>query len=301
MNINIIMKKIAFLASAAVLLALTACNTLDPARPEAKAITIDAAIDVPTRATTTGNSEKFDTGDKVVLFVWTGSASAIPPLPLWNGIEHELQSDGSWKPASAMYWQDFTSAHYFLGVYPARSISDFKADSFTLKADDYVASDLLVATETGGLTASDKPVKLNFKHLMARFQVNMNFRSQFSGTPTVAVAAKAASGCTVDYLAGTVAAGAQESVALAKLAAPADGYAQSCGGIMIPQNGFRTVTLTIDGTDYVYTHPEDIQLVSGQVTVLNLTVGRDKIELASDITIADWTAGSTLNGEAQDE
>ena len=295
------MKKIAFLASAAVLLVLSACNTLDPARPEAKAITIDAAIGVPTRATTTGNSEKFDTGDMVALFVWTGSSSAIPAQPLWNGIEHELQSDGSWKPASAMYWQDFTSAHYFLGVYPARSISDFKADSFTLKADDYVASDLLVATEISGLTASDDPVKLNFKHLMSRLQVNMNFRNQFTGTPTVAVAAKAASGCTVDYLAGTVAAGAQGSVALAKLAVPADDYTLSYGGIMIPQNGFRTVTLTIDGTDYVYTHPEDIQLVSGQVTVLNLTVGRDKIELASNITIADWTAGSTLNGDAQDE
>ena len=218
-----------------------------------------------------------------------------------NGVGHELQVDGSWKPASAIYWQDFASAHYFLGVFPARSISDFKADSFTLKADDYVASDLLVATELSGLTATNGPVKLNFKHIMARLQLNMNFRNQFSGTPSVTVVAKAATGCTVDYLAGSVKAGEQGSVALPKLAAPAEGYALSHGALMVPQTGFRTVTLTIDGTDYVFTNGEDIQLASGKTTILNLTVGRDKIELASDISIADWTAGSTINGEAQDE
>ena len=296
------MKKIASLATTAALLVLAACNGLDPVRPDsALPITIKAGIGVPTRATTTGDSEKFDTGDKVLLYVWTGGASAVPAQPLVNGVGHELQADGSWKPASAIYWQDFTSAHYFLGVFPARSISDFKADSFTLKADDYVASDLLVATELSGLMASNGPVKLNFKHMMARLQVNMNFRNQFSGTPTVAVVAKAANGCTVDYLAGSVKAGEQGSVALPKLAAPAEGYALSHGSLMVPQTGFRTVTLTIDGTDYVFTNGEDIQLASGKTTILNLTVGRDKIELASDITIADWTAGSTLNGEAQDD
>lgn len=295
------MKKIAFLATAA-LLVLAACNGLDPVRPDsALPITIKAGIGVPTRATTTGDSEKFDTGDKVLLYVWTGGASAVPAQPLVNGVEHELQADGSWKPASPIYWQDNASAHYFLGVFPARSISDFKADSFTLKADNYVASDLLVATELSGLIASNGPVKLNFKHMMARLQVNMNFRNQFSGTPTVAVVAKAANGCTVDYLAGSVKAGEQGSVALPKLSAPTEGYALSHGSLMVPQTGFRTVTLTIDGTDYVFTNGEDIQLASGKTTILNLTVGRDKIELASDITIADWTAGSTLNGEAQDE
>ena len=296
------MKKIASLATTAALLVLAACNGLDPVRPDsALPITIKAGIGVPTRATTTGDSEKFDTGDKVLLYVWTGGASAVPAQPLVNGVEHELQADGSWKPASPIYWQDNASAHYFLGVFPARSISDFKADSFTLKADDYVASDLLVATELSGLMASNGPVKLNFKHMMARLQVNMNFRNQFSGTPTVAVVAKAANGCTVDYLAGSVKAGEQGSVALPKLAASAEGYALSHGSLMVPQTGFRTVTLTIDGTDYVFTNGEDIQLASGKTTILNLTVGRDKIELASDITIADWTAGSTLNGEAQDD
>ena len=296
------MKKIAFLATAAALLTFAACNSLDPGRPDsAQPITINAAIGAPTRATITGNSEKFDTGDKVALYAWTGGASAVPAQRLVDGVENELQADGSWKPASPMFWADLTSTHYFLGVFPARIISDFTADSFTLKADDYEASDLLVATELSGLKALDGPVKLTFNHLMARLQVNMNFRSQFAATPTVAVVAKAASGCTVDYLAGSVKAGGQGSVALPKLASAAEGYALSHCSIMIPQSGFRTVTLTIDGTDYVYTHSEDIELQPGKITLLNLVVGRDKLELASDITIADWTAGSTLNGDALDE
>jgi hypothetical protein len=63
----------------------------------------------------------------------------------------------------------------------------------------------------------------------------------------------------------------------------------------------RTLTIQIDGQDFIFTHTADIPLESGKYTTVNLTVGRDKIELASDITIADWTAGTTLNGEAQDE
>jgi hypothetical protein len=296
------MKKIAFLASVAVLLAFAACTREEPLRPKSgQPITVDAGIGVLTRATTTGDSEKFDIGDKVALYVWTGNSQNVPANLVVNGVENTLQSDGSWVPASVMYWQDFNTAHFFLGIYPARTVSDFKADSFTLKAGDYEANDLLVATEFSGLTATNDPVKLNFKHAMARLQVNMNFRNQFASTPTVAVSAKVASSCKVNYLTGTVDPGEQGSFALTKLASAAEGYALSCSSIVIPQSGFRTVILTIEGTDFVYTHDVDIQLSAGSVTVLNLIVGRDKIELDSDLTIEDWTSRSPLNGEAQDE
>ena len=294
------MKKIASLATTAALLVLAACNGLDPVRPDsALPITIKAGIGVPTRATTTGDSEKFDTGDKVLLYVWTGGASAVPAQPLVNGVEHELQADGSWKPASPIYWQDNASAHYFLGVFPARSISDFKADSFTLKADDYVASDLLVATELSGLTASNGPVKLNFKHMMAKFQLNLSYSNEFDAVPagTTAAASDVAVSCTVDYLAASVTPGTKGSVALTKLATAAAGSAESHSALMIPQAGFRTVTLVVGGKTYVYTHPSDLTLTSGKTTVLNLLVGRDRIELGS-MTIADWTSqGDPVQGE----
>lgn len=292
------MNKIAFLATAA-LLTFAACNSLDPGRPETKAITIDAAIGVPTRATTTGNSEKFDIGDKVALYAWKGSNSVVP-AQLWvNGVENELQADGSWKPASPMYWMDMTSEHYFLGVYPARSISDFTADSFALKADDYEANDLLVATELSGLTASNDPVVLNFHHQMAKFQLNLNYSNEWDTAPTgtTAAASDVAVSCTIDYLLGAVSPGTKGSVALAKLATAATGSTDSYSAILIPQRGFRTVSLSVSGKTYVYTHPSDMSLIPGKTTVLNLLVGRDRLELGS-MTIADWTSqGDPVEGE----
>lgn len=66
-------------------------------------------------------------------------------------------------------------------------------------------------------------------------------------------------------------------------------------GLMIPQDGFRTVSITIDGKEYTYTHTEDIPLVSGKFTTLNLIVGREKIEIG-EVSINDWTEGTTLDG-----
>ena len=64
---------------------------------------------------------------------------------------------------------------------------------------------------------------------------------------------------------------------------------------MISQTGFRTVTITIDGQPFTYTHAEDIPLEAGKYTTLNLIVGRNKIELG-EVSINDWTEGTTIDG-----
>jgi hypothetical protein len=79
--------------------------------------------------------------------------------------------------------------------------------------------------------------------------------------------------------------------------------------LIIPQEGFRTITIYLDGNDewlggngtYVFTHSADIPLESGKVTTVNLIVGRDQITLDEDgISITDWAAGEVIdNGEAQ--
>ena len=297
------MKKITFFATAAALamLSLAACTRVESGRPgTTKHISLDAGIS-PTRAVTYGDTEIFEKGDKLVLYGWTGTSDIVPASLVVSGVENELLENGTWKPASDMFWQDFVSPHYFLGIYPARTVENFIADSYTVVPTDYEKSDLLVATSLSGLTASDNPVRLTFKHVMARLQVNMTFRSQFPGTPTVDVVATAASTGKVNYLKESVVPGAQGSVKLAKLATPASGSAASYQSIMIPQDGFRTLTLTIDGKDYTFTNPTDIQLAAGKVTILDLVVGRDRIDLASEIGVHDWSAGSKYSGEADDE
>jgi len=249
-----------------------------------------------TRATTTGNSAVFDAGDEVTLYAWTGSATAVPASKVVDGVTNTLGTDGKWTPASQMLWSDMVTPHYFLSIYPARTVTDFTADAYTLDADDYEKSDLLVAIQTSGLKATDNPVSLTFDHAMAKLNVNMNFRNQWDATPTItSCVATAANAGTVNYLAKTVTAGEQAEISLPAAAAAATGYAATYSSIMVPQTGFKTVVITIDGKQYSYTHTEDIPLVAGKYTTLNLIVGRNKIEIG-EVSINDWAEGTTING-----
>jgi hypothetical protein len=288
-----------FILAAAGLAALAACNRegITPA-DDARAITIEAAIGEMTKVTTTGNTAAFDNGDKIALYAWTGDKTTVPATKVVNGVENTY--DGTkWTPATQMLWADMISEHYFLGIYPAKAVTDFKADAYTLNPADYEGSDLLIATNLTGLKAQDNPVTLGFDHAMAKLQVSLNFRNQWDGTPAVnSVSATAAKTGTVDYLSKTVTAGAASSVDIPALATPADGYALSFSGLMIPQGGFRTLTINVAGSNYVFTHTADITLVAGKITVVNLVLGREGIELASAITISDWTGqGEAINGD----
>lgn len=291
------MKVLRFIPLAALGLLAAACSSDEsaPAQQEAKYITIEASIGNMTRATTTGNASVFEAGDGVTLYAWTGSATAVPADKVVNGVVNTLGTDGKWTPATQMLWSDMVTPHYFLGIYPARTVSDFTADPYTLDPANYEASDLLVARQTSGLTATQNPVSLTFNHAMAKLYVNMNFRNQWDETPAIAsCVATAASTATIDYLAQTVTAGTQASVSLPAATAQ-QGYAATYSSIMVPQSGFRTVVITIDGQPFTYTHDTDIPLEAGKYTTLNLIVGRNKIELG-EVSINDWTEGTTIDG-----
>jgi len=291
------MKALRFIPIAALGLLAAACSSDDSAtaQQEAKYITIEASIGSMTRAMTTGNAAVFEAGDKVTLYAWTGSATAVPAERVVNGVANTLGSDNKWTPATQMLWSDMVTPHYFLGIYPERTVSEFTADPYTLDPDNYEASDLLVARQLSGLTATQNPVSLTFDHAMAKLNVNMNFRNQWSETPAIAsCVATAASTATIDYLAQTVTAGTQASVSMPAATAQ-QGFAATYSSIMIPQSGFRTVVITIDGQPFTYTHDADIPLEAGKYTTLNLIVGRNKIELG-EVSINDWTEGTTIDG-----
>lgn len=248
-----------------------------------------------TRATTTGNITNFDTGDKISVYAWTDTQNDMPQSFVVENVNNTLNQDGTWTPEIPMLWKDMITLHYFLGVYPARKIDDFTADPVSIDADDYEKSDLLYALELTGLKAIDNPVPLKFDHAMSKLYINMNFRNQWDQTPEIeSCTAKAASSCTINYLAKTIRADEQSVVTLRQDATAAS-YEATFSGLIVPQSGFRTVVINIDGQDYVYTHTEDIPLVSGKFTTLNLIVGREKIEIG-EVSINDWTEGTTLDG-----
>ena len=272
-------------------LSLVACGKIAGPGP-APAITIQAGIGTMTKVATAGDQAAFESGDKIGVYAWTGSAETVPSTRVVDGVVNTF--DGTkWTPATQMLWDDNTTKHYFLGVSPARKVTSFTADAYVLDVFDYAACDLLIATNLTGLTSKDNPVKLGFDHAMARLDVNLSFLNQWTTAPTVAsVTAAAKKAAMVDYLAKKVTATGDADAVDLKAKDNA-----SWSGLQVPQSGVRTLTITIDGQDFVFTHTADIPLVSGKYTTVNLIVGRDRVELASDITVADWTAGITLNGD----
>ena len=275
------------------LVALGACNRaeLSPAR---RSLSVEAGIDEMTKVNTTGNVSSFVAGDKLSLYAWTGSASEIPATRVVDGAVNVLGTDGKWTSGTPMLWADLTSVHYFLGISPERSVTNFTADAYTLNPANYEGSDLLIATNVTGLKAENNPVSLVFTHAMARLDVNLSFRNQWAETPAVtAVAATAKKSGTVNYL--TKAVSATGSAASVALTAASN---EAWSGLQVPQNGVKQITITIDGKDYVFTHTDDIPLSGGKYTTVNLVLGRDQIELASPITISNWTSqGGAIDGD----
>ena len=260
-------------------------------------ITVKAGIGNMTKVEYAGNKASFVSGDKISVYAWTGNAATVGTSLAVDGVTNTF--DGSkWTPAIQMLWDDDSSQHYFLGISPEHKVTNFTSDAYTLDPAQYAASDLMIATNLTGLVPSDTPVTLNFTHALARLDVNLSFRSQWSEEPTVtAVTATAKKTATVDYLtkAFTVT-GTAGPVALAA------SVNNAWSSLQIPQAGVRTITVTIGGKDFVFTHTADIPLVGGKYTTVNLTVGRDVIELADAISISDWISqGDEIGGDALEE
>lgn len=308
------MKKYIIIAAAAAL-CLTACNK-EGGIADNQTITVEASIGAMTKATYDGNKSAFAAGDSLSLFAWLGENTSIPAKLVVNNVTNKLGEDGKWAPATQMLWDDMTSQHYFMAVSPARKVQSFTADAFVLDpaADKYQQSDLLIATNVTGLVATSNPVSLAFDHAMAKLNVILTFRNQWTpGNPPVApnteakikgLEVTAKDHATIDYLQKAVTAtGESTQLAMNKV------ENAKWTVLMVPQAGFRTITIKLEGNDewlggndtYVFTHTADIPLESGKYTTVNLTVGRDQITLDKDgISINDWVAGEVVdNGEAQ--
>jgi len=293
-----------FLALAAAALLAASCSNNDSDNSQAEAakyITVSPTIGQMTRLVTNSDgSQSFANGDKISVYAWTGTATGLENMVV-NGSINTYDGTSKWTASPQMLWKDMTTPHYFLSVYPARTITSFAADPYTLDVNDVEGSDMLVATNLTGLTATSNPVDLTFNHVMAKLIVKLSFRNQWGGTPTVeSVTATATDEATVNYLAAS---GSTEVTAVSKtnneIALPATTANTKYTAIMVPQTGFNTIKITIDGKAYTFTHTEDIPLASGKYTTVNLIVGRDQIDVGT-VSINDWEEGKSITGgEAQ--
>lgn len=297
--------KFCLFALVAVALTLGSCTESENGEGvTAKYITVSSGIGNMSRVTTVADgTQKFESGDKISVYAWTGSSEVAPTVAdrVVDNAINTLGADGTWTAQPQMLWKDQVTPHFFAAVYPSTeaSISDLTKLSYKLDVINQTASDLLVATSLDGVKAQSNPVQLKFDHVMAKLIVNLEYRNQFGGTPTVKslVIQNAASDASVNFLTKAVtvatdAARADQSL----IATKANEQYES---IVVPQSGITKIVITIGDKQYIYIHTSDIKLESGKYTVVNLIVGRDEITLG-DVSIGEWGEGDKITGgEAQ--
>ncbi len=248
---------------------------------------------------TDGEETQFAPGAQIGIYAWTGAADEVPADRVVSGAVNTFNGT-KWNAVQDMLWVDMNTEHYFLGVYPAHEITNFKADRYTIDPSNQEASDLMIAVNNGGLKAQNNPVQLTFDHAMAKLVVNLNFRDQWADTPEVeSVIYEGYITAEVDYMAKNVTGKNTGDVRLNKLEGTPVVGEVSYSSIVIPGMYTKTIRICIDGEDYIYHHDTYIPLNRGKVTTINLNVGRnfsqviDLSESTGDIVI---TTPTLLNG-----
>ena len=288
------MKTLRTIALAMLAATLTACSNDDNGGKAPKYINIDAQLSQPTKTTIAADGTmSFTSGDAISVYAWTGSASTLPTTADGFVVAGNTNTfNGStWTASPQMLWKDLTSPHFFIATYPQRDITQ---TNFTLDTSKQAECDLMVATNLGtdskGIIATETAIPLAFDHLMAKLQVNLQFRNQWgeSGPTSVAVSINSKGSATIDYLAKSVTpTGDASYINLPSVAAAVEGYAKSYESIVIPVSDLKNIKIAIDGHDYIYTHDTAIQLQGGKTTIVNLMVGRNEITLGS-MSIKGW-------------
>lgn len=288
------MKTLRTIALAMLAATLTACSNDDNGGKAPKYINIDAQLSQPTKTTIAADGTmSFTSGDAISVYAWTGSASTLPTTADGFVVAGNTNTfNGStWTASPQMLWKDLTSPHFFIATYPQRDITQ---TNFTLDTSKQDECDLMVATNLGtdskGIIATETAIPLAFDHLMAKLQVNLQFRNQWgeSGPTSVAVSINSNASATINYLAKSVTpTGDASYINLPSVAAAVEGYAKSYESIVIPVSDLKNIKIAIDGHDYIYTHDTAIQLQGGKTTIVNLMVGRNEITLGS-MSIKGW-------------
>ena len=292
-------------ALAAMTMTLGSCsdseNTIGTEAP--KSITVSTSIGKMTRITTDEKgAQAFSEGDEISVYAWTGSADKVPAAAerVVNNAINKL-TDKVWVATPQMLWKNNLDQHYFIGIYPTKNVDNLTADTYTFNAENQLASDLLVAVNVKGLSytkdAKDA-VKLDFTHVMAKMVVNLTYKNQWGGTPTVknVVVSDAVKEATINYLTKAV---TPTTTAKADFEVPATTANTQYVSVLIPQNGIQKLAITIGDKTFIYDNGTPFNFESGKITTINLEVGRDQVIL-DEVKISDWENGSTFKGEAFD-
>lgn len=280
--------------------------------------------------TVTGDNEyEFESGDTIRIVGWYGGsddneedlenfANGDGTYDWWNNTTVSYDGD-DWKSATPMRWQNVDADgnagqdiyHYFLAWYPANAIDpddDLRNLTLTLTGD-MEKDDLLVAEEERK-RPRDSKLNLDFNHMLARFDLNLTFNSEYDGEITdIQVHTNLYKTVDIDvidrgYVKGWT---ASRGVIDMTQQETKDGYDWSGSCIAIPYdyrsgNELLTISFKVDGEQksISYQNSTRIEFQTGYHTTLNLTVGHDKVEVTS-VEVGGWADGGTIDGGEAEE
>lgn len=274
--------------------------TPTPDKPVVEKIPINLSLNVnkstfSTRATDTG----YDNGDKIGLYVVNYSGSTAGTLQSSSNHVNNMSFtyDGTWTPASPIYWKDNETHADFYCYYPYASVSDIAALSFSVKADQstieaYKASEFLYGKKSN-VAPTESAVSITTNHLFSCAIIKVAAGNGFT-TESLAAA-------EVSVKLNNVQTGA--SINLKDGSVSATGEAQSITpllengsykALIVPQSvsADNFITVTVDGRDFNL--KKEFTFVGGKRHTFTVTVS--KTSNGVNVSIGAWEDDGTDNG-----
>ena len=274
------------------------------------------------------NQYVFDNGDKIQVVSWYDADPKVysqrhkfenpekPGTYLWWD-ETTLtynESTGKWKADSPMRWQNVDKDgnpdpyHCFLAYYPASLASPdsvLTAIPVTLTGD-MSEDDYMFARWFGQRPKNDNVIDLGFVHLMAKFDINLDFGSQYKNVTDVVVKAELAQSGILDLIKFEVepVSGTTKWQTFTTQDAR-DGFDWSGTTIAVPQGGYNqkfVISFMADGEqkELTYTHTKFMSISDKVRTTLNLSVGEDVVEIG-EVIVSGWANGGNITGGEAEE
>lgn len=258
-----------------------------PSKPESKLpINISTTVD---NTRVTGNS--FDNGDKIGLFVVNhNSDGSAPSLSVSSNYVNNMQYsyNGTWTPASPVYWKDNTTHADFYLYYPyTTSISSVDAMPFSVKANqsnltDYKAGDLLIG-KTTNVAPTESAVKIDAKHMMSMMQITIAPGNGFTAESLAAAQVSVKINGIKVQATANLSTGAVTATGTATSITPL--YEdKTYKALIVPQTVAESnlVTVNVDGRDYNL--KKGITFESGKCYKSTITVKKTSNGVNVDIT-----------------
>jgi len=257
------------------------------------------------------NKYVFEPGAQIQIVGWTGAWTDYNKPweneedTWWNSAVSTFNGR-KWKTDPYMRWQNGKDLiHNFLAYWPA-SLAEPNSDLTNIPIEikgDPEKDDILLAKWTNK-RPDDNELELQFNHLMARFDVNLIFRDEYTNVGDISIETNLNNKGSCNLLTGKFSFTLGKGIPLTKNPNANGNYHWSGTCITVPHEFIgELLTLKFIGNGEEktidYEHTGQLNFESGKRTTLTLYVGKDKVELGG-VTVTGWEQEDIIAGEAEE-